>query len=60
MSADNFRSDVETFLAKHQLSATRFGVLAAGDTKFVGSLRKGRKVRAATETKIRAWMQAQG
>lgn len=48
--------DVEKFLKAHNLSATRFGVLAAGDTKFVATLRKGRKLRAATEARVREWM----
>jgi hypothetical protein len=51
--------DVEKFLKRENLSATRFGVLAAGDTKFVGTLRKGRKLRASTETRVREWMLAQ-
>ncbi|TWA89550.1 hypothetical protein [Bradyrhizobium stylosanthis] len=52
--------DVEAFLKANGLSATRFGVLAAGDTKFVNTLRKGRKVRLATEERVRAWMESQG
>jgi hypothetical protein len=55
-----FLDEVESFLREHSLSATRFGVLAAGDTKFVNTLRKGRKVRLATEQRVRAWMQANG
>ncbi|MBO4228043.1 hypothetical protein [Bradyrhizobium neotropicale] len=51
--------EVENFLQAHNLSATRFGVLAAGDTKFVGTLRKGRKLRSLTEQRIREWMRAQ-
>jgi hypothetical protein len=60
MSSDNFRKDVEAFLKRHSLSATRFGVLAAGDTKFVKTLRAGRKVRPQTEAAIRGWMKEQG
>lgn len=52
--------DVETFLARENLSATRFGVLVAGDTKLVSTLRKGRKIRPSTETRIREWMTSQG
>lgn len=53
-------ADVEAFLKAHGLSATRFGVLAAGDTKFVNTLRKGRKLRLVTEQRVRDWMRAQG
>lgn len=56
MSATNFRRDIESFLKATGLSATRFGVLAAGDTKFVRSIRKGRQVRPITEKSIRDWM----
>jgi hypothetical protein len=50
---------IETFLKASGLSATRFGVLAAGDTKFVKTLRDGRKVRSATEQRVRDWMSNQ-
>lgn len=49
--------EIETFLRATGLSATRFGVLAAGDTKFVKTLRKGRKPRADTVKRVRDWMQ---
>lgn len=55
-----FLEDVEKFLREHSLSATRFGVLAAGDTKFVSTLRKGRKLRLSTEQRVRDWMQKSG
>lgn len=48
--------EIETFLRTTGLSATRFGVLAAGDTKFVKTLRKGRKPRADTVQRVRDWM----
>lgn len=50
--------EIETFLRDNGLSATRFGVLAAGDTKFVKTLREGRSPRDATVQRVRAWMQA--
>lgn len=50
--------DVEKFLRANNLSATRFGVLVAGDTKFVATLRNGRKLRAATEARVREWMKS--
>jgi hypothetical protein len=48
--------EIETFLAEHNLSATRFGVLAAGDTKFVKTLREGRACRVRTVERVREWM----
>lgn len=60
MSSDTFLSDVEKFMVRHGLSATRFGALAAGDTKLVKTLRNGRKVRQKTEKLIRDWMRQQG
>lgn len=56
MSNDKLLTTVETFLARHELSATRFGVLAAGDTKFVKTLRDGRQPRDTTEAAIRKFM----
>ncbi len=56
MSEANFLQTVEAFMAKHGLSATRFGVLVVGDTKFVKTLRGGRKVRQTTEAAVRQWM----
>ena len=50
--------EIEKFLRRNNLSATRFGVLAAGDTKLVKTLRKGRKPREATAQRVRAWMKA--
>lgn len=52
--------EIEEFLAEHELSATRFGVLVAGDTKFVKTLRAGRRVRASTEAVVRTWMRLNG
>jgi predicted transcriptional regulator len=59
-SSTDFLEEVESFLREHGLSATRFGVLAAGDTKFVGTLRKGRKLRLSTLERVRQWMKANG
>lgn len=59
-NSNEFLQEVESFLREHNLSATRFGVLAAGDTKFVGTLRKGRKLRLSTSERVRQWMRANG
>lgn len=50
---------VEKFLVRENLSATQFGALVMGDTKFVNTLRKGRRVREATTLRVRAWMASQ-
>ena len=52
-------AEIEAFLVEHNLSATRFGVLAAGDTKFVKTLRGGRQPRHATIVAVRRWMMQQ-
>ena len=58
MQTTSLLAEIEAFLAKHKLSATRFGVLAAGDTKFVKTLREGRMPRETTVKNIRAYMRA--
>jgi len=47
---------VEKFLREHEMSATRFGRLAAHDPRFVLDLRMGRTPRAATEARTLRWM----
>lgn len=47
---------VEKFLRKHDMSATKFGRLAAHDPRFVLDLRMGLIPRAAKETQVTAWM----
>lgn len=56
MSSDTLLNSIEVFLARTGLSATRFGVMAAGDTKFVKTLRAGRQARPKTEKAVRDWM----
>jgi hypothetical protein len=60
MPSDNLLQAIEAFLLRTGLSATRFGALAAGDTKFVSSLRKGRRVREKTDDAIRGFMRKWG
>lgn len=50
--------EIEAFLLDTGVSATRFGVLAAGDTKFVKTLREGRQPRETTAKRVRAWMKS--
>lgn len=47
---------VEDFLRRHEMSAVKFGRLAAHDPRFVLDLRMGRIPRPATEAKVREWM----
>ncbi len=47
---------VEKFLRHHEMSATRFGRLAARDPRFVLDLRLGREPRMPTEDRIRGFM----
>lgn len=63
MQTPSLIEQIEKFLEATGLSATRFGVLAAGDTKFVKTLRgapgkKPRQPRADTVRRVRDWMQA--
>ena len=49
--------DVEAFLRAHpEVSPTRFGADALGDSHFVRTLRDGRRLWPETETKVRTFM----
>lgn len=50
--------DVEKFLSASQVSAARFGRDVMRDPRFVFDLRKGREPRAATITRVRAFLEA--
>lgn len=47
---------VEKFLRAHDMAATKFGRLAAGDPRFVLDLRMGRIPRPRTEARTLQWM----
>jgi len=47
---------VEKFLVRHDMPATKFGRLAAHDPRFVLDLRMGRMPRAKTEARTLRWM----
>lgn len=47
---------IERFMREHNLPATTFGRMAVKDPCFVIDLRCGRISRAATELRVRAWM----
>lgn len=51
-----FLAEIEAFLHRHRMSATRFGEDAARDGRFVLRLRQGRDVKASKITETRAWM----
>lgn len=48
--------EVEKFLRKHDMAATKFGRLAAHDPRFVLDLRMGRVPRPETERRTLQWM----
>jgi hypothetical protein len=45
---------VEKYLRTHDVAASRFGRLVAGDPRFVFDLRRGREPRAATRARVLA------
>lgn len=47
---------VEKFLKRHDVTATRFGRLAANDPNFVFDLRSGRKPNPDLIEKVDGWM----
>ena len=50
-------ADIEAFLATHEMSASRLGREALGDSHFVADLRDGtRRFWPETEAKVRAYM----
>jgi hypothetical protein len=49
-------SDIDAFLAAHQMSEARFGVEALGDKHFVQELRQGRDIRLSTQDRVRRFM----
>ncbi len=55
---DLMRPDVEAVLAGTGMAASRFGMLALGDPRFVRDLRDGREVKRATRQKVVEFMVA--
>ncbi len=51
-----FLSKVESFMRRHGMGPTRFGLLALNDGAFVLSLRRGRNVRVDTLARVTDWM----
>jgi hypothetical protein len=52
----NFLSEVERFLADHQMPDTTFGWESVSDYSFVRDLRGGRSPRLSTVERVMAWM----
>lgn len=48
--------DIEKFLRRTDMAATRFGRLAASDPRFVLDLRMGRIPRSATAERVKQFM----
>lgn len=49
-------SEIELFIASHDLSEWQLGEGALNDRRFVKELRRGRRVWPETEAKVRAFM----
>lgn len=54
--SEQFRAEVEAFLARTRTKPTEFGRLAAGDPSFVLSLRRGRSPTLATVDRVLAFI----
>lgn len=54
---EKFRTEVESFIARHGMTPTRFGKEFAGDPLFVFQLRNGREPRTDTRVKVLTAMQ---
>ena len=50
---------IERFLAASGMSASAFGMAAAGDPVLVYDIRRGRELRRATRARIRAFISAE-
>lgn len=58
MTDEEFHAKVESFLVKHNLTPTTFGIWAMDDSRFVFDLRKGRMCFGKTVRKVLAYMTA--
>lgn len=55
---DPILPDIDTFLLKHDMTATAFGKASAGDPMLVHEMRHGRELRKATRARIRDFIGA--
>lgn len=51
--------EIEKFLRRTKMPATKFGRLAAGDPRLVHDLRNGREMRPKLEGRVKAFIAAQ-
>ena len=56
MTHQEFMQDIEQFLDAHQMSPSRFGLLALNDRDFVFRMRRGSDVRISTIDRVREFM----
>ncbi|OAN58896.1 hypothetical protein [Sphingomonas sp. TDK1] len=54
----SLHKEIEAFLERTHMSATRFGRLAAGDPRLVGDLRQGRVPGPVLAARVRAFLAA--
>ena len=57
MKREELIQELDTFLDRHGLADTRFGILAVGDGHLLRRIRDGKTIRRSTVLKIRKWMQ---
>lgn len=53
----NLLRDIEVYIRRHESTPARFGRDAVRDPRFVFDLRNGREPRAATEARVRAYLE---
>jgi hypothetical protein len=56
MTQEDFQLEVESFIQKHRLTPTTFGLWAMNDSRFVFDLRNGRVCTLVTVARVRAYM----
>jgi hypothetical protein len=49
-------SEIETYLLRTGLAASKFGRLVVGDPRFVNDLRCGRRPRRMTEERVKSYL----
>lgn len=54
--AEKFLDEIEAFLEKHDIPASRFGMTVMGNPTFVFELRKGAQSKLSTVDKCRRYM----
>ena len=57
MKREELIQELDTFLARHGLADTRFGILSVGDGHLMRRIRDGKTIRRSTVLKIRKFCQ---